>query len=95
VKTTFVRVQLSEQQKAYLDIAAKTFRASPGDLLVAFAFGLIEINQDTGGDKPVESWLQLLRDFVDDRKVPTPDPQEIDGTTYQPMGRLAVEVPHA
>lgn len=93
MKTKIVRSKLSEQQAAYLNLIAAELRATPGDVLLSLAFSAIESEVGNDGESKAAQWLASLRGFVDERKVPTIDPGEVND--YASGGRVAVEVPHA
>lgn len=88
-----VRSKLSEQQYAYLKLIAAEVRSTPGDMLLALAFGGMESDDEDSGVDLIDQWIANLRGFVDERKIPSTDPQRING--YTSGGRIAVEVPHA
>lgn len=89
MKTKTVRCELSEQQSAYLNLIAAELRASPGEILLAEAFAGIESAAEECG---VAQMLANLRSFVDQRRVPEVDPDDINDRTGG--GRETVAVPH-
>jgi hypothetical protein len=90
VKLHTVRSRLSSQQNAYLGLIAAELRATPGDVLLGLAFGKIE---SLDGDIHIGDFIACLKGFVDERKIPSIDPDKAND--FYSGGRVAVEVPNA
>lgn len=83
-----VTVEMTVQQKQYLDSISAECRAKPADMLLALAFGMIESDKDEVG---LEHWVACLRGFVDERRVPTFKPSDVNG--YESGGEIPEDLP--